>query len=100
MKYLHLLLAIVGMYCVAGMRAADVDAPAAPDDSASAMFSLESIYSRLDTGASGAKRAGAFTSFASTCPSRYGSSLSRPYARISETASARGRSFWRLLARP
>ncbi len=33
----------------------------APDSAASAMYTLEDIYNRLDTGAAGAKRTGAFT---------------------------------------
>jgi hypothetical protein len=41
--------------------AADVDSPAAPTSAASAMYSLEDIYNRLDTGAVGTKRSGAFT---------------------------------------
>ncbi len=40
--------------------AGDTDSPAAPSNPASAMYHLEDIYNRLDTGAAGAKRAGAF----------------------------------------
>ena len=40
---------------------AELDSPAAPDDPASAMYRLEDVYNRLNTGAAGAKRAGAFT---------------------------------------
>ncbi len=40
--------------------AGDTDSPAAPNLPVSAMYHLEDIYNRLDTGAAGAKRAGAF----------------------------------------
>jgi len=38
-----------------------LDSPAAPSAADSAMFTLEDIYDRLDTGAAGTKRTGAFT---------------------------------------
>lgn len=38
-----------------------LDSPAAPTDPASAMFTSQDVYNRLDTGAVGAKRTGAFT---------------------------------------
>ncbi len=41
--------------------AAEVDSPAPPTSPLSAMFTLEDIYNRLNTGAAGAKRTGAFT---------------------------------------
>ena len=37
-----------------------LDSPAGPDSSDSAMFTLEDIYNRLGTGATGTKRPGAF----------------------------------------
>ena len=40
--------------------AGDVDSPAPPDDPASAMFTLETIFERLATGADGAKRGEGF----------------------------------------
>ena len=36
------------------------DAPAGPNDDASAMFTIKDIYNRLDTGAAGTKRTGGF----------------------------------------
>jgi hypothetical protein len=51
----------VGILMVVQAGAADVDSPAAPTSAASAMYSLEDIYNRLDTGAVGSKRTGAFT---------------------------------------
>ncbi len=41
--------------------AGDLDAPASPSDSGSAMFTLEDLYKRLNDGTAGAKRSGAFT---------------------------------------
>ena len=41
--------------------AGELDAPASPDDSGSAMYSLETIYERLNSGTPGAKRTGSFT---------------------------------------
>jgi len=38
----------------------NIDSPAAPDDPGSAMYTLEDLYNRLDTGAEGTKRAGPF----------------------------------------
>ncbi len=45
----------------AGSIAGDLEPPAGPDDPGSAMFTLEDVYNRLDTGAEGAKRTGGFT---------------------------------------
>ena len=41
-------------------QAGDLDSPSAPTDAGSAMHSLEDVYYRLDSGAVGAKRSGAF----------------------------------------
>lgn len=46
--------------CALGARAGSLDAPVAPTDPASAMFTLQDIYDRLDDGSAGAKRAGPF----------------------------------------
>jgi hypothetical protein len=51
---------IIVLVLALGAAAGDTDSPAAPSDPASAMYRLEDIYNRLDTGAAGAKRAGAF----------------------------------------
>lgn len=40
--------------------AGNLDSPAAPTDAGSAMFTLEDIYNRLNTGAAGTKRPGPF----------------------------------------
>ncbi|MFE8034209.1 DUF1566 domain-containing protein [Thiohalocapsa marina] len=40
--------------------AGNLDAPAAPSDSGSAMYTLEDVYNRIDDGTAGTKRAGAF----------------------------------------
>ena len=45
----------------AGVWAGSLDAPAAPGSSSSAMYTLDGIYNRLNSGAAGAKRSGAFT---------------------------------------
>ncbi len=45
----------------AGSFAGDLEPPAGPDDPGSAMFTLEDVYNRLDTGAAVEKRAGGFT---------------------------------------
>ena len=41
--------------------AGDLEPPAGPDDAASAMYTHEDLYNRLDTGATGTKRTGGFT---------------------------------------
>jgi microcystin-dependent protein len=41
-------------------RGGDLDAPATPDSPTSAMYTLEAIYNRLDSGTGGVKRTGAF----------------------------------------
>ena len=51
------------LFCLSPVAvfAGDLYAPAPPSDAGSAMYTLEDVYSRLDTGAAGSKRAGAFT---------------------------------------
>ncbi len=46
--------------CALGARAGSLDAPAAPTDPASTLFTLQDIYDRLDDGSAGAKRIGPF----------------------------------------
>ena len=41
-------------------HAGSLDAPAAPTDDNSAMYTLEDVYQRLNTGAEGTKRTGGF----------------------------------------
>jgi len=48
--------------CISSIAlAGDLDAPAAPDNAGSAMFTLQDICNRLDVGTAGSKRSGAFT---------------------------------------
>lgn len=49
------------MVCVGTVMAGDLDSPAGPTEPGSAMYTLEDVYNRLDTGASGAKRTVAFS---------------------------------------
>ncbi|MGD8836446.1 MAG: DUF1566 domain-containing protein [Desulfobacteraceae bacterium] len=44
-----------------GVFAGDLEPAADPDDADSAMYTLEDLYNRLDTGSVGAKRSGGFT---------------------------------------
>jgi len=61
MKTRTSIMAVVLAVMMAGAAfAGSLEAPAAPDDPASAMYTLESIYQRLATGAAGAKRVGPF----------------------------------------
>ncbi len=64
-------------------RAGDLDAPAAPNDPASAMFTLEDVYHRIDNGAAGFKRAGAFVE-PSSGPGSTGHTLDQLYQLASE----------------
>lgn len=61
MKPLPPLLLMAGLLCGVAAQAAPPDSPAGPTDPASAMYSVTDIYNRLDTGAAGSKRGGAFT---------------------------------------
>ena len=49
------------MFASSFASAGSLDSPASPSDPASAMFTLEDIYKRLDTGTATAKRTGGFT---------------------------------------
>jgi hypothetical protein len=40
--------------------AGELDSPTAPDDPGSAMYTLEDLYNRLDSGVEGTKRVGPF----------------------------------------
>lgn len=56
--------ALAGVFlalCAAGSRAGDLDAPAPPSASGSAMYSLEDIWNRLDSNTQATPRSGAFT---------------------------------------
>ncbi|MFT5127034.1 MAG: hypothetical protein ACI8W8_000634 [Rhodothermales bacterium] len=54
------LTAIAALVLVFVAAAGNTDSPAAPADPGSAMYRLGDIYNRLDTGAAGTKRVGAF----------------------------------------
>ena len=51
------------LFCLSSVVvfAGDLEAPATPTEAASAMYTLEDIYNRLNAGTAGAKRTGAFT---------------------------------------
>jgi len=52
---------VAGTVAVAAMVwAGNLDSPVPPSDAGSAMYTLEDVYNRLDTGAAGAKRTGGF----------------------------------------
>jgi len=55
-----LLLSVIILSAASLTRAGDLNAPAGPSDSGSAMFTLEDLYNRLNTGATGVKRSGPF----------------------------------------
>jgi len=46
--------------CAVTAQAGSLDAPAAPNDAGSALYTLDALYNRLDTGAAGSKRGAIF----------------------------------------
>ena len=89
----------------AGVWAGSLTDPGTPGSSSSAMYTLEDIYNRLDSGAAGAKRSGGFTE-PSASPGSSGHTLDEvmekaPTADNSNGASAAdvvsGKTFWGLL---
>lgn len=56
---LAILVALI-LFPAVTLLAEDLDSPAAPDEAGSAMYTLEDIYNRLDSGTQGSKREGAF----------------------------------------
>ncbi len=56
----HPLFLALGLALAGVAQAGNLDSSAPPSDPASGMYTLESLYQRLDTGATGSKRAGAF----------------------------------------
>ncbi|MEW6709863.1 MAG: DUF1566 domain-containing protein [Candidatus Riflebacteria bacterium] len=56
----RLLLSVIILSAASLVMAGDLNAPAGPTDSGSAMFTLEDLYNRLNTGAAGVKRSGPF----------------------------------------
>jgi hypothetical protein len=84
--------------------AGSLDSPAAPTDAASAMYSLESLYDRLNGGSAGAKRSGAFAE-PSSGPGATGYSLDEIMAKMPAADNtdgavpadvASGKTFWGL----
>jgi len=72
MKTVTSVIAVVLAVMMAGAAfAGSLEAPAVPDDPASAMFTLESIYQRLATGAPGVKRVGPFAEPAASSTERH-----------------------------
>jgi hypothetical protein len=67
-----LVLAMITAFITAGLLlpaivgARDLEPPAGPDDSGSAMYTIEDIYNYLDTGVAGTKRSSGFTEPTST----------------------------------
>lgn len=60
MKTIRYAAALLLLPLVLQVMAGDLDPPAAPNSTGSAMFRIEDIYNRLNTGAQGTKRAGGF----------------------------------------
>ncbi len=58
---LSLMIYFAVLFFAVGVFAGELDPPAEPDDSGSAMYTLDDLYNRLDTGAAGEKRDGGFT---------------------------------------
>ena len=63
--------------------AGDLEPPAAPDDDASAMYTIEDLYNYIDTGVAGAKRTGGFAEPVSG-PGSTGRTLDEVHAKITE----------------
>jgi hypothetical protein len=72
-----------------GVLAGDLEPVAGPDDPASAMYTLEDAYNRLDTGAAGAKRAGGFTE-PSSAPGSTGVTLDQVMKKMPAADNANG----------
>ena len=81
------------------------DAPAAPNDDAGAMYTLEDVYNRLDTGAEGTKRTGGFAKPAAGPAGGTGRTLDELYNKApvpdedngaTEADVADGKTFWGL----
>ncbi len=105
MKTRTSVMAVVLAVMMAGAAfAGSLEAPAAPDDPASAMFTLESIYQRLATGAAGTKRVGPFAEPASA-PSPTGHTLGDVMSKapavdnvngVTPAEVPKGKTFWGL----
>ncbi|MCP4347349.1 MAG: hypothetical protein GY795_17730, partial [Desulfobacterales bacterium] len=60
MKYVFILSGVLFMMFPITVSGGSIDSPAGPGDSGSAMYKIDDIYNRLNSGAAGAKRSGAF----------------------------------------
>jgi hypothetical protein len=69
--------------------AGNIDSSAEPDDPSSAMYTLEDLYNRLDTGAEGTKRAGPFAE-PGAGPTSSGYSVDAVMARAPQVDAADG----------
>ena len=78
MVFVSLTVFLPGVVC-----AGDLEPPAAPDDDASAMYTIEDLYDYLDTGVAGTRRTGGFTEPVSD-PGSTGRTLDEVHARITE----------------
>jgi len=62
MRYVNgVVLSILVLFTPMAALAGNLDSPAAPTDSASAMYTMQDVYNRVDDGTAGTKRPGAFT---------------------------------------
>lgn len=63
MRYVNCIIVVCVLFSFFSMAAVagDLDSPAAPTDPASAMYTMQDIYNRIDDGTKGTKRSGAFT---------------------------------------
>ncbi|WP_295438149.1 DUF1566 domain-containing protein [uncultured Thiodictyon sp.] len=100
---LRLALAL-GLLLVGGAQAGSLTPPAAPDNPGSAMFTLEDLYQRLDSGAPGALRTGPFVA-PTAGPGSTGHTLNEAMGKapaVDDTAGAApadvpiGKTFWGL----
>src|SRR6056297_1328819 len=107
MKYLSLLLWAL-VFCLAPVVVwtGDLDSPAAPNDAESAMYTLEDIYNRLNTGANGTQRTGTFPEPATGPTIGTGHTLNEVMDKAPAVDSAngaaaanvlKGKTFWGLL---
>jgi len=78
MVFVSLSVFLPGVVC-----AGDLEPPAAPDNDASAMYTIEDLYDYLDTGIAGAKRTGGFAEPVSD-PASTGRTIDEVHAKITE----------------
>lgn len=76
-------LVLVMVFVSHPVLAGSLDAPAAPTDAGSAMYTLEDVYNRIDDGTTGTKRSGEFTE-PGAAPGSTGHTLTELYDLASE----------------